>query len=97
MAYDLLSEVKTELERNDNKISPNFIGELVLKSTQKHFQLTSTMRVCVLTLPSGHEVLGKAQVLDPANDIESIGNAVARDNAINEIWAQVGSIAKALI
>ena len=52
------------------------------------------MRLCIITLSTGHEVLGKAQVLSAANDIEQIGNQVALTNATNEIWTLVGSIAK---
>lgn len=94
---DLIERIQLALKANNNKLSPDFIGSLVLEGEVKHFQLTPTMRVCVITLPSGHEVLGKAQVLDPANDVESIGQAVAYDNAVNELWMSIGSIAKAVL
>lgn len=45
----------------------------------------------------GHEVLGLAQVLDSANDVEEIGNAVALANAKNSLWPVIGSIAKVLL
>ena len=83
-----------ELGMNSNKISPTLINNIVAQSNVQYFPLTPTMRVCVITLPTGHEVLGKAQVLDSKNDVESVGNAVALTNAANEIWALVGSIAK---
>ena len=83
-----------ELEMNSNKISPTFINNIVAQSNVQYFHLTPNMRVCVITLPTGHEVLGKAQVLDTANDVETIGNSVALTNATNEIWTLVGSIAK---
>ena len=83
-----------ELEMNSNKISPTLISNIVAQSNVQYFNLTPNMRVCVITLPTGHEVLGKAQVLDASNDVEDIGNKVALTNAANEIWALVGSIAK---
>lgn len=83
-----------ELSSNSNRISPTFINSIVSQSTIQYFQLTPNMRVCVITLPTGHEVLGKAQVLDVANDVEEIGNRVALTNATNELWALVGAIAK---
>lgn len=83
-----------ELAANSNRISPILINNIVAQSTVQYFHLTPNMRVCVITLPTGHEVLGKAQVLDSTNDVEAIGNSVALTNATNEIWTLVGSIAK---
>lgn len=83
-----------ELEVSSNKISPAFIDNIVAKSTVQYLQPTPNMRLCIITLPTGHEVLGKAQVLDTSNDVESIGNSVALTNATNEIRTLVGSIAK---
>lgn len=97
MKYDIIANTKQALSENGNKLSPEYIDSLVTDSDIQHFQLTPTLRVCVITLPSGHEVLGKAQVLDPANDVEAIGQSVAYTNAVNEIWFQVGAIAKALL
>ena len=83
-----------ELAANSNRISPTLINNIVAQSNVQYFHLTPNMRVCVITLPTGHEVLGKAQVLDSANDVESLGNSVALTNATNEIRTLVGSIAK---
>lgn len=83
-----------ELEENSNKISSTFIDNIIANSTVQYLQPTPNMRLCIITLPTGHEVLGKAQVLSVANDDESIGNSVALRNATNEIWTLVGSIAK---
>ena len=55
------------------------------------------MRICIITVPSGHEVLGVAQVLDINNDVESLGNSVALQNATNELWRTLGSIAKCYV
>ena len=48
-------------------------------------------------MPTGHEVIGIAQVLDAKNDNEDIGNTVALTRAKNELWPLLGSIAKVLI
>lgn len=92
--FSFQEDIIEELRVNNNKISPTFITNIVEKSTVKYFQLTPMMRVCVITLPTGHEVLGKAQVLDPNNDVELIGNQIAYKKAIEEIWGLVGAIAK---
>ncbi len=90
----LISAIRSNMQENNNKISYEFIRNLAKSSTVLYLQPTPNMRLCILTLPSGHEVLGKAQVLDAKNDDEEIGNTVAYDNAVKELWAVVGSIAK---
>ena len=94
MIPDLQQMIIDELTENSNKISPKFINNLVGMSSVQYLHPTPNMRLCIITLPTGHEVLGKAQVLDASNDDEDIGNKVALTNATNEIWALVGSIAK---
>lgn len=91
---NLQQSIIDELAGNSNKISPAFINNIVAQSTIQYLKPTPNMRLCIITLPTGHEVLGKAQVLDASNDVEQIGNSVALTNATNEIWALVGSIAK---
>lgn len=94
MIPDLQQMIIGELTENSNKISPKFINNLVAMSSVQYLHPTPNMRLCIITLPTGHEVLGKAQVLDASNDAEQLGNSVALTNAANEIWALVGSIAK---
>lgn len=91
---NILGKVRAELETNEGKLSFPFIKSLVDAGTVTYFQLSPNMRVCIIKLESGHEVLGKAQVLDAANDIEALGNEVAYNNAVNEVWAVAGNIAK---
>lgn len=91
---NLQQSIIDELAGNSNKISPTFINNIVAQSSIQYLKPTPNMRLCIITLPSGHEVLGKAQVLDASNDVEQLGNSVALTNATNEMWALVGSIAK---
>ena len=91
---NLQQSIIDELAGNSNKISPLFINNIVAQSSIQYLKPTPNMRLCIITLPTGHEVLGKAQVLDAPNDVEQLGNSVALTNATNEIWALVGSIAK---
>lgn len=97
MSHNIIANVTEALAENNNKLSPEYIDSLVSRAEIEYFQLTPTMRVCVITLESGHEVLGKAQVLDAKNDDAEIGNQVAYGNAVNELWGQIGSIAKAVL
>lgn len=91
---NLQQSIIDELAENSNKISSLFINNIVAQSSIQYLKPTPNMRLCIITLPTGHEVLGKAQVLDALNDVEQLGNNVALTNATNEIWALVGSIAK---
>ena len=96
-SFSLVQSLKEELTKTENKISPSFIESVVDASTIKYHHLTTNMRACTITLPTGHEVVGIAQVLDSNNDIEAIGNQVALTNATNELWKLVGTIAKLFI
>ena len=91
---NLVKEIKKELEVNGNKLSPDFIKRLADNGTVTHVKVTDNTRVCVITLHTGHEVVGYAQVLDDKNDVAEIGQKVAYDNALEEIWRIAGSIAK---
>jgi len=92
----VLKEVQYEVDSNCGKISYAFIEAQVAKSVVHHQQLTPNMRVCVITLQSGHEVIGVAQVLDAINDAEEMGQKIAKDRAIDELWKVFGAMAKAI-
>ena len=94
---DLLRDIQNELLNNNNKLSSEFIDSVADKAEVIYLHPTDATRICILQLRSGHEVLGYAQVLDPKNDDESIGNSVAYNNAKGELWQLCGSIAKVFI
>lgn len=94
LAIDFTSAIKAELLANNGKLSYPFIQSVANSAASVYLKPTPNMRLCILTLSTGHEVLGKAQVLDAANDVEELGNKVAYDNAVNELWAVCGTIAK---
>lgn len=96
-SWDFQKSIFKELLENNDKLSKPFIDRLAESAEITYLQPTSNMRLCVLKLPTGHEVLGKAQVLDELNDDETIGNKVAYTNAVNELWALCGTIAKLYI
>lgn len=94
---EFIESIKKELKDQNNKLSYSFIQNLAARATVIYIQPTPSMRLCVLQLESGHEVLGKAQVLDSNNDLEEIGNKVAYTNAVEELWATIGNIAKVVM
>lgn len=92
-----VKSIFNELVDNNGKLSKAFIDSVAATASVNYSRPTPNMRLCILTLPTGHEVLGKAQVLDALNDVEELGNQVAYDNAVNELWALCGTIAKLYI
>jgi len=90
----LADNIKTNLKENGGKISFDFIQNLAENAEIIYLHPTPNMRLCVLRLYSGHEVLGMARVLDSKNDDEELGNKVAYNSAVDELWAVCGSIAK---
>ena len=92
----LVGKIEGCLAENDGKLSKEFIMALADEAEKIYLQPTPSMRLCIMRLESGHEVIGVAQVLDPNNDVEEIGNKVAYDRAMDDIWGLAGSIAKIL-
>ena len=48
------------------------------------------LTICVLTLRNGFTVLGKSACASPANFSREIGEKVAREDAIRQIWPLLG-------
>lgn len=95
---EIIKLIKEELQQNGGKLSPEFVDNIINSENTKitHQQITKNTRVCVITLPTGHDLVGYAQVLDSKNDIKEIGEQVAYQNAANNIWSVLGSIALAV-
>lgn len=94
MSYNLINNIKESLQENNNKLSKDYVDSVISLSDIIYLNPTPNMRLCIITLPTGHEVIGVAQVLDSNNDVEEIGNSVALQNATNEVWKTLGNIAK---
>lgn len=91
-----INELKKVLEENSGKISASYIEQYLNDKNTKvtHSQITPSIRVCVISLSTGYELVGYSQVLDSKNDVELIGQKVAYENAKEQIWSVFGSIAK---
>ncbi len=91
-----IRRLKKELDQNMGKISLTFIENELNSAKVTHAQVTPNTRVCVITLLSGHDLVGYAQVLDAKNDVKLIGQEVAYNNAKEKAWNVFGSIAKVI-
>jgi len=89
----LADNIKAQLRENGGKLSFDFIDNLAQNAERTFLHPTARTRICILTIYSGHEVVGFSRVLDPANDVEEIGNKVAFENARDELWSVCGAIA----
>jgi hypothetical protein len=95
---EFIKQLKGAMEANGGKIPFSFIEQHLNHRDTKvtHAQLTPNTRVCVITLTTGHDLVGYAQVLDADNDDALIGQQVAYENAKEEIWRVFGSIGKVI-
>ena len=93
-----INRLKKGLEDNSGKIPYTLCDEILAATDTKvtHSQITPNTRVCVITLPTGHDLVGYAQVLDSKNDVELVGQEVAYKNAAEKVWQTLGNIAKVL-
>lgn len=98
MVKNFLAELKEELDANGGKVPFTFVEKMLndTKTKISHTRVTPNTRVCVITLRTGHDLVGYAQVLDAKNDVEAIGREIAYNNARDGIWAALGAIAKVL-
>ena len=93
-----IDNLKRTMDNNGGKIPKSFIDAHLnhSKTMVTHARLTKNTRVCVITLTTGHEFVGYAQVVNAKNDVEALGQEIAYDNAADQIWAAFGSIAKVI-
>jgi hypothetical protein len=52
------------------------------------------LTICVLVLRNGFTVLGKSACASPENFDRDLGNKIARQDAVNQIWALEGYLLK---
>lgn len=97
MKPNLIENIRELLSETDGKLTPEYIDSLVAMADVIYLNPTPNTRICIITLASGHEVVGVAQVLDSKNDVPEIGNQIAYKNAVDQLWPAIGSIAKAIM
>lgn len=95
---NFIDRLRTNLREHNGRIHPSFCEAMLNDPNTKvtHTQVTKNTRVCVITLTTGHDLIGYAQVLDSGNDDRYLGEQVAYKDASEKIWAVLGSIAKVL-
>lgn len=51
---------------------------------------TANVTLCVLVLRNGFVIIGKSACVDPANFNEELGQRLAREDAIKQVWPYLG-------
>jgi hypothetical protein len=75
------------------RITPEHIESCVV-SEQYYVFTDTTFTVCLLTLKNGFQVSGDSACASPENFDAEIGRKIARDNAVQKIWALEGYLLK---
>jgi len=73
-----------------NKLTPEQI-EAQIKEEQ-FMKMGKKTTVCLLTLNNGYELVGTSGCVDPDNYDAEIGQRIARENAVDQIWMLEGYV-----
>lgn len=79
------------------KTAPRLAFDQILAqiiATDYHVFPGTTVTVCCLTLQNGYNTTGVSACVDPSNFNAEIGQKIARDNAIKDIWVLEGYLLK---
>jgi len=74
-------------------VTMDLIKSKIVKE-QFHVFDDTQLTVCVLTLENGFNVTGESACVSPENFNKEIGEKIAKDNAVNKIWALEGYLLK---
>lgn len=77
--------------RTGRRISKANIDTKLATSREAYHRFPGTnCIVCVITLANGWSLVGHSACVDPANFDETLGRRIAREKAVNELWALEG-------
>lgn len=89
-------DIEKELQEkglNAPRLTPSMIEDTVL-ATQYYIFPGTFLIVCCLTLKNGYNVVGKAAPVSADNFDAKIGEKIAKQDALNQIWALEGYLLK---
>lgn len=75
------------------RITPDHITSCIADEQYHVFEGT-TFTVCLLTLKNGFNVVGESACASPENFDAELGRKIARENAVQKIWALEGYLLK---
>ena len=74
------------------RVTPAMIEKLIV--SEKFNRITDRLTHCTLTLLNGFEVTGESSCVHVDNYDKDVGERIARENAVNEIWPLEGYLLK---
>lgn len=90
------AELENEIIRknlNAPRVTPEIINDTIVGEGYHVFDGT-TVTICLLTLRNGFSVTGESACASIENFDEELGQKIARDNAVEKIWALEGYLLK---
>lgn len=90
------AELENEIIRknlNAPRVTSEIINETIVGEEYHVFDGT-TVTICLLTLRNGFSVTGESACASIENFDEELGQKIARDNAVEKIWALEGYLLK---
>lgn len=82
---------------SDEDLSAITVCEVVDAALNSASPGFSTLDICVLVLKNGYTVVGKATPVDPAAYSKEVGQRIARERAVEQIWPLLGYELKSTI
>lgn len=74
--------------KETGRITPDHIESLIASEKFERVGIKTTL--CLLTLINGFEIVGTSGIVNPAKYDATIGNSIAKENAIEKIWELEG-------
>ena len=59
---------------------------------EQYFRVGQKTTICLLILDTGYEVIGDSAPVDPASFDFAVGKKIAKERAVDKVWAHLGSI-----
>lgn len=72
----------------DERVNEDYMTSRIVET--KCFRVGHTVTVCQVVLDNGYTVLGQSACVDPANYNASIGEQLAYDDVIRQLWPLFG-------
>ena len=73
--------------KSDNRVTPRAINEAI-KATRYYYD--DLLTIAVLELWNGFKLIGQSACVDPANYNKELGERLAREDAVRQVWAFLG-------
>jgi len=89
----LVNSIKWDLKVNNGKLSENLV-EGALQESEKRYDYHRGVTTCIVTLPTGHKVVGYAMIMKECNSDNILGAKVALADAKKKLWNLLAIIAK---